>query len=227
MIASMALKYRSNKVQKQKIVAFICSPLSQTDIKLIPEIAKILKKALIGLDIVNLLESNKAFLVSLVDQVNVSGNSNIIDCSGKGMAISDAVLASPIASQGNAPQMMNPENNGGNVNFQEDPELAEAIRMSLAEAQRKEEVPKKQASEPKEAKAKEPAKEEPVIEELTEEEMMKKALEMSMQIPQPQPMEEVKMPSETDALLDPEFLQDAIKKITGTSLTKEEVIVWW
>ena len=76
----MALKYRPNKTQKQKILVFVASPLSEADIKFFPDIAKVLKKNAVGLDIVNMIDQNKPFLASLVDQVNVSGNSSIISC---------------------------------------------------------------------------------------------------------------------------------------------------
>lgn len=216
MIASMALKYRPNKNQKQKILAFIASPVSEADIKSFPEIAKVLKKNAVGLDVVNMIEQNRPILASLVDQVNVSGNSTIISCNS-GSALTDFVLSSPIAQGG---QAQNSAYEGAS-NAQDDPELAEALRISLEESKKKEEKPKEETKKPKEE-----AKEEPMIEELSEEEMLKKAMEMSMQISQPEKEEAVAMEqNETDKLLqDPEFLQETIKKIAGTSLTKEEVM---
>ena len=211
MIASMALKFRSNKKQKQRIIVFIASPLTDADVVAMPEIAKSLKKSLVGLDIVSLIESNKDILTKFVEQVNVSDNSHFLQCNSN-MPIADFILQSPIAEGTNNPGQANMVSN-----MQDDPEMMEAIRLSLEEGKKKEE------------KSKEPTatKEEPMIEEMTEEEMMKKALEMSIQLPQP--MTDIKIPSESsesDKLInDPEYLRKAIEKVTHVELTKEEVIV--
>lgn len=52
-IASLSLKHRANKNQRQRIIAMVASPLSET-VKELEAIGKKLKKNQIAIDIVNL-----------------------------------------------------------------------------------------------------------------------------------------------------------------------------
>ena len=51
-IAKLCLKHRSNKYQKQRVVAFIGSPIEESEAQLV-KVAKGLRKSNVSVDIVN------------------------------------------------------------------------------------------------------------------------------------------------------------------------------
>lgn len=74
-VAQLALKHRQNKNQRQRIIAFIGSPIS-TDDKALVRLAKKLKKNNVAVDIISFGEEdlNGEKLKSFVDTVQSSEN---------------------------------------------------------------------------------------------------------------------------------------------------------
>merc|ERR1712137_1321304 len=78
-IAQLALLHRQSKVQTQKIVLFVGSPLDMSEKELV-QLGKRLKKNGIGVDVVNFgeLVSNTERLEAFMAAVNKDNNSNLI-----------------------------------------------------------------------------------------------------------------------------------------------------
>jgi 26S proteasome regulatory subunit N10 len=164
-IASLALKHRENKNLRQRIIVFVGSPLDgpAADEKNMIKLAKKLKKNNVAVDIVCYGDGieeegpeQKSVLKSFVENVSSSDNSHLLVVPpGGGHLLSDALIASPIlAADRNAsiPSELVPGAEGaaggagagssGAANDFEfgvdpslDPELAMALRLSMQEAQ--------------------------------------------------------------------------------------------
>lgn len=132
--ALLSLKHRANRNQKQRIVVFICSPLTCTE-KELEALGKIVKKNNVSLDIVSFgeVQTNSRILHKLFDAVNSNNTSHIIEVETATSPLSQLVLKSAIAPGG-------PRASGGDEEMDEfgidpaaDPELYMALRMSLEE----------------------------------------------------------------------------------------------
>lgn len=142
--ATLALKHRQNKNQKQKIICFVGSPLATTVTeKQVEQLGKQLKKNNVSLDIVSFgeIEENKARLEKLISSCNSNDNSHLVIVDPE-KNLSDSVVSSAICfGEGGAP----PPNAGGGDNFEfgvdgnTDPELALALRISMEEERRRQE----------------------------------------------------------------------------------------
>lgn len=133
-IAQLALKHRENKNQRQRILVFVGSPLSEATEQLV-RLGKKLKKNNVSVDVVSLgeVEDNEPKLSAFVEAVNASDSSHYISIpSGTGSLVSDVLRSSPILAE----EFGSGDTGGaafGEADFGDDPELAMALRMSLEE----------------------------------------------------------------------------------------------
>lgn len=124
--AQLALKHRQNKKQKQRIIAFVGSPVSASD-KELEALGKNLKKNSVALDLVSFgeVEENAPKLEKLMNALNSNDTSHLLEAPVGPKLLSDVLLASPI---------INPEGEAGGsgdggagfefgINPNEDPEL--------------------------------------------------------------------------------------------------------
>jgi len=151
-VAQLALKHRQNKNQRQRIIAFVGSPLSsKTEEKALVKLAKKLKKNNVAVDIVSFgedeVEENESLLRAFVEAVQSGENSHLVSVPTGQHLLSDAIVQSPIlAGEDGVPGGFGggePSGSGGGagggdnyefgVDPNLDPELALALRMSLEE----------------------------------------------------------------------------------------------
>jgi len=159
-VAQLALKHRSNKNLRQRIIVFVASPLSgaAADEKGMVKLAKKLKKNNVAVDVVcygdgieEPAEEGRTVLKSFVESVNSGDNSHIVTVPPGNLLLSDVLISSPILSgdrMASIPDELVPGGAGGggasgagdNSQFEFgvdpslDPELAMALRMSMQEA---------------------------------------------------------------------------------------------
>jgi len=135
--AQLALKHRQNKNQRQRIVVFVCSPIAATE-KELETLGKNLKKNNVSIDLVSFgeVEENKPKLEKLLNAVNSSDSSHLVEIAAGPGLISDILISSPILSDGENLPM---GGGGGGDGFEfgidanADPELALALRISMEE----------------------------------------------------------------------------------------------
>ncbi|XP_049849199.1 uncharacterized protein LOC126318224 [Schistocerca gregaria] len=127
-VAQLALKYRQNKRQDQRIVAFIGSPVSEPESEL-KLFAMKLKRNGIKVDVVSFGEygANAEKLRAFVDEVDNGGNSHYVEILGNGSASLTEALAN---TQVFAEDMV--ATVGDNL---DDAVFQMVLRMSLEEAQ--------------------------------------------------------------------------------------------
>jgi len=134
-IARLALRHRQNKKQEQRIVLFVGSPVKATE-KELSNLGGQLKKNKVAIDIVSFgednAEANQAKLEALHKAANNSDNCHIVTIPPGAHMLSDALQRTPIV-RGDQPD------NGGDggmfVDDNIDPELAEALRLSMLQAE--------------------------------------------------------------------------------------------
>ena len=144
-IAILCLKHRINKNQKQRIILFVGSPVKATKENLV-QIGKKLRKYNVAVDIISFgnVEENKESLNTLLNEVNNSNNSSILEVE-IGSNIVDALFTSSIIGANNVEQDnvggqgANPQGNQQPMQlsqFERDMNLA--LQMSLEEAKKNE-----------------------------------------------------------------------------------------
>ncbi|KIW07651.1 uncharacterized protein PV09_01593 [Verruconis gallopava] len=146
-IAALALKHRQNKSQRQRIIVFVCSQISETEKDLV-KLAKKMKKNNISIDVVafgELTDENLKKLNAFNENVKGGDGSHLETVQPGPNLLSDSILASPIlAGDGVGGSSgvggVGSDAVGGDssqfefgVNPELDPELALALRMSLEE----------------------------------------------------------------------------------------------
>lgn len=164
-VGQLALKHRLNKNQGQRIIAFVGHPIKETQEEC-EALGARLKKNKVSIDIINFSNpDNVPKLKALIDACNIEGNSNFMDVPMGVASIADILFTSPIllqdlgggmgmgmgAADGSNGMVMDVAaggagNAGGNmmadfggIDYNMDPELAEAMRMSLMDHQAAEE----------------------------------------------------------------------------------------
>mmetsp|Transcript_71477 Transcript_71477/g.125764 ORF Transcript_71477/g.125764 Transcript_71477/m.125764 type:complete len:360 (-) Transcript_71477:9-1088(-) len=190
-IAALGLKHRQNKQQRQRIVAFVGSPVAE-NVKQLQNLGKKLKKNSVAVDVVCFgVEENVPKMEAFVAAVNSQENSHLI-CVPVGVTLADVLVSSPIiAEDGVAPIGLGGA--GGDFEFgvdpAQDPELAMVLRMSMEDERRRQEAEQKAQEEANKgtstsadtemvsAEATPAAADD---EELTEEQQLELALKMSM-----------------------------------------------
>ncbi|RYP27717.1 hypothetical protein DL767_007554 [Monosporascus sp. MG133] len=167
-IASLALKHRQNKAQRQRIMVFVCSPVDDDEKKLV-SLAKKMKKGNIDVDFVLFGEIDddvQKKLEAFNNVVKGSDSSHFIVAPADGRLLSDQLLATPILlGEGAAASGAGGAGGGGDFGDFDfdpntDPELALALRMSMEE---------ENARQAKEAKAQEEAAKKSNLEGIKEE----------------------------------------------------------
>ncbi|KAG8921209.1 hypothetical protein FRC01_000359 [Tulasnella sp. 417] len=150
-VAQLALKHRQNKNQRQRIIAFVGSPIKpKAEEKALVKLAKKLKKNNVAVDIVTFgseeeIDDNEGTLRAFVDAVQSGENCHLVTVPAGANLLSDAIVSSAIlAGESGLPGefgMGDASGSGAQNNFEFgvdpslDPELAMALRMSLEEEQ--------------------------------------------------------------------------------------------
>ncbi|KAI1079449.1 von Willebrand factor type A domain-containing protein [Whalleya microplaca] len=143
-IASLALKHRQNKSQRQRIIVFVCSPVADDEKKLV-SLAKKMKKGNIEIDFILFGDlddddaQKKLEAFNKIVKTNESSNLVVIPPSGK--LLSDQLITTPIllgegaAGGAGGGGMGEAGGDFGGFDFDPsaDPELALALRMSMDE----------------------------------------------------------------------------------------------
>jgi 26S proteasome regulatory subunit N10 len=157
-IAQLALKHRQNKNQRQRIVAFIGSPLEEEE-KALVKVAKKLKKNNVSIDIVSFgdeaAERNASKLDAFLAAVNSNDNSHLVTVPPGTGVLSDILLSTPVfmgddegngGGMGGAAASSGGGGGGGGGDFDFgvdpnlDPELALALRVSMEEERARQEA---------------------------------------------------------------------------------------
>ncbi|AQZ18391.1 RPN10 (YHR200W) [Zygosaccharomyces parabailii] len=150
-IAALTLKHRQNKVQHQRIVVFVCSPI-QDDRQELMKLAKKLKKNNIAVDIINFgeIEYNTAIVEEFIETVNNSqeDSSHLLTITPGPRLLYEQIASSRIILEEGAGggSGFDGEGAGGDNGFMDfgvdpsvDPELAMALRLSMEEEQQRQE----------------------------------------------------------------------------------------
>lgn len=142
--AQLALKNRQNKNQRQRVILFVCSPVTASVEELV-KLGKLLKKNNVALDVVNfgaenMANDNTEKLEQLIATVNTADNSHLVSIPPGPHIFADLVLTSAIMSGGGAaagagmaPSAAGGVAHPGGVDPEMDPELAMVLRMSMEE----------------------------------------------------------------------------------------------
>jgi 26S proteasome regulatory subunit N10 len=132
-VARLALRHRQNKKQEQRIVLFVGSPVRATE-KELSNLGAQLKKNKVAIDIVSFgeenAEENQPKLEALQKAANNSDNCRLVTIPPGAHMLSEMLQRTPIV-RGDGP-----DTGGDNyVDDNIDPELAEALRLSMAQAE--------------------------------------------------------------------------------------------
>jgi len=132
-IARLALRHRQNKRQEQRICLFVGSPVNATE-KDLSNLGGQLKKNKVAIDIVSFGEENavenQAKLEALHKSANNADNCHFVTIPPGSHMLSDMLQRTPIV-RGDAPDTGVPDEYDGSI----DPELAEALRLSMLQAE--------------------------------------------------------------------------------------------
>ena len=159
----LALKHRQNKSQHQRIIVFICSPISE-DEKSLVKLAKKMKKHNVSIDFVafgELDETHTKKLEAFNENVKGGDGSHLAIIPPGPHLLSDALVTTPILSgdgagaaagdMGGVGGEAGPAEGQGSFEFgvdpSMDPELALALRMSFEEEKARVEKEKKEREE--------------------------------------------------------------------------------
>ncbi|KAG5421631.1 RPN10 [Candida metapsilosis] len=149
-VAALALKHRQNKVQHQRIIIFVGSPLKEDD-KSLEKLAKKMKKNNVAVDIINFGEEsvNTSKLEKFHSIVNNHDNSHLVTIPPGPRLLYEVVATSPILVEEGAFGSAGGEQDffgGGGVagsgdiiDPNMDPDLALALRLSLEEEKARQE----------------------------------------------------------------------------------------
>ncbi|RVD82673.1 uncharacterized protein DFL_007091 [Arthrobotrys flagrans] len=164
-VAGLALKHRQNKSQRQRIIAFVGSPIAEDEKSLI-RLAKKMKKNQIAIDFINFGEEaeNTSKLEAFIANVNASDNSHLATIPPGPHLLSDQLVTTPILGDDSGMGVGGPGDSGaggsggaGGFDFgvdpHLDPELALALRMSLEEENSRQERERKEKEEKEKAAA--------------------------------------------------------------------------
>lgn len=164
MIASLALKHRQNKSQRQRIIVFVCSPIADSQATLV-KLAKRMKKNNTSVDLVafgDLTDENLEKLRAFNEGVKGGEGSHLEIVPPGPNLLSDSIVASPIlagegggaaaaggagGAEGGAGGAGAGENFEFGVDPSLDPELALVLRMSMEEERERQAREQRQADE--------------------------------------------------------------------------------
>jgi 26S proteasome regulatory subunit N10 len=148
-VATLALKHRQNRSQRQRIIVFVCSPVEESE-KELTTLAKKMKKANISVDFVLFGDldddSTKNKLQLFIDTVKTNEGCHLVVIPPSSKLLSDQLVSSPILLGENAGGSGGAGGaGGGNDEFEfgfdpaMEPELALALRMSMEEEKARQE----------------------------------------------------------------------------------------
>ncbi|KAI5466771.1 hypothetical protein BGZ63DRAFT_342942, partial [Mariannaea sp. PMI_226] len=148
-VATLALKHRQNRSQRQRIIVFVCSPVEQSD-KELTTLAKKMKKANITVDFVlfgDLDEDNTQKKLQLfIDTVKTNDGSHLVVIPPSAKMLSDQLISTPIllgeaSGAGGGVGGVGGSNEEFEFGFDPalEPELALALRMSMEEEKARQE----------------------------------------------------------------------------------------
>ena len=131
-IAHLALKHRPNRNQKTRIMAFIGSPLLETEDQL-KSLGKKLKKNNVAVDVISFGDSelNQPKLEAFLQSVQKGDTCHLISIPPTINILADALMQSEVSSL--VPEQMQQYAEFG-FNPEHDPELAMVLRISAEEA---------------------------------------------------------------------------------------------
>ncbi|KAL1996289.1 hypothetical protein VTN49DRAFT_341 [Thermomyces lanuginosus] len=150
-VAALALKHRSEKSQRQRIIIFTCSPIAE-DEKTLVKLAKKMKKNNVSIDVVafgDLEPDTTKKLEAFVENVKGGDGSHLAIIPPGPNLLSEELQMTPIlGGDGTAPA---PGAGADAFGFDEaaenDPELAFALRLSLEEEQNRQERERREREE--------------------------------------------------------------------------------
>ncbi|AAZ12828.1 proteasome regulatory non-ATP-ase subunit 10 [Trypanosoma equiperdum] len=187
-IACLALSHRTNPRAEKRIVAFIGTPLGETDGEL-EKLAKKLRKESVAVDVVSVgVPSNVPRLTAFVERLSNNGNSRFLSVPAK-VPLIDSLMSSAIF-MGEDSSVSGGGFNGSSAGFSVDPtmdpEMVLAIQMSLEEEERRQAAAAALNSNAAESETVERTdinmdEEALSLENMTEEEMLRRALLLSLQ----------------------------------------------
>lgn len=149
-VAALALKHRQNKVQQQRIIIFVGSPIKESE-KELEKLAKKMKKNNVAIDIINFGEEsvNTAKLEKFQSIINNHDNSHLVTVPPGPRLLYEVVASSPILLEDGG---FGVGGAGGDMDFfggaggagdiidpNMDPDLAMALRLSLEEEKARQE----------------------------------------------------------------------------------------
>lgn len=148
-VAALALKHRQNKVQSQRIIAFVGSPITETEREL-EKLAKKMKKNNVAVDVINFGEEsvNTTKLEKFHQAINNHDNSHLVTIPPGPRLLYEVISTSPILVEDGFEVSESADFFGaGGVDANMDPDLALALRLSLEEERSRQE---REAAEAKE-----------------------------------------------------------------------------
>jgi len=168
-VAQLALKYRQNKNQQQRIIFFVGSPIYDDKDEII-NVAKKLKKNNIAVDIISFGEEslNTEKVEAFINTINNNNNSSLVTIPPGPHILSDVLVSSPILGGFGVPTA------------DEDALLAQAIALSMQEAQAAA-MSEQQSAITQPTQSTKPTTNDVDMKDLTEDEEMALALQMSLQ----------------------------------------------
>ncbi|RKP12588.1 hypothetical protein BJ684DRAFT_16937 [Piptocephalis cylindrospora] len=139
-VAWLSLKHRQNRNQRQRIVAFVGSPIEEEERALV-QLGKRLKKNSVSVDIISFGEHevNESKLQAFLHAVNNNDTSHLVIIPPGPHLLSDKVRSSTVVRGEEADESGMGGGEGGGEEFEFgvdpsiDPELALALRMSMEE----------------------------------------------------------------------------------------------
>nr|XP_021397895.1 26S proteasome non-ATPase regulatory subunit 4 isoform X1 [Lonchura striata domestica] len=154
-VAHLALKHRQGKNHKMRIIAFVGSPVHDSDKDLV-KLAKRLKKEKVNVDIINFgeEEANTEKLTAFITALNgKDGSGSHLVTVPPGPSLADALISSPIlAGEGGAMLGLGASDFEFGVDPSADPELAlapvvfQALRVSMEEQRQRQEEEARRAA---------------------------------------------------------------------------------
>ncbi|XP_055750806.1 26S proteasome non-ATPase regulatory subunit 4-like isoform X3 [Salvelinus fontinalis] len=250
-VAHLALKHRQGKNHKMKIIAFVGSPVEDSDKDLVT-MAKRLKKEKVNVDIINFGEEefNTEKLTAFINTLNgKEGTGSHLVTVPPGPSLADALLSSPILA-GEGGSMMGLGASDFEFGVDADPELALALRVSMEEQRQRQEEEARQvavasAADVTTADSKEREESEeallkmsvsqpetggaavlPDFSNMTEEEQIAYAMQMSLageEYEDAMDTETAKEEDDYDVMQDPEFLQSVLQNLPGVDPNNEAI----
>ncbi|ABN66891.1 predicted protein [Scheffersomyces stipitis CBS 6054] len=146
-VAALALKHRQNKVQQQRIIVFVGSPVNESE-KELEKLAKKMKKNNVAIDIINFGEEsvNTSKLEKFNSVINNHDNSHLVTIPPGPRLLYEVIASSPILVEGGF-EVDGVDMDGfgaggfGNdlLDPNMDPDLALALRLSLEEERTRQE----------------------------------------------------------------------------------------